>query len=83
MRRKKFHRKPYKNNRERNQTSFGMNHDKMKALEALFKGMTPQDIIAELNSTWIDARYRLVVIGQDNIICDDIVCFKDWEVQDG
>ena len=80
MRRKKFHRKPYKNNRERNQNSFGMNPTKMHAFEQLFKGMTPEEIVKELSEVWIDSRYSLVIVGQDRIVCDDTQLFQGWEV---
>jgi hypothetical protein len=52
-----------------------MSPDKLEALEQLFKGMTPEEIITELNTTWIDARYKLVVVKQS-----EEELFKGWEV---
>jgi hypothetical protein len=73
--RHKIRRNKHHNNRERRQTNTSMSPDKLEALEQLFKGMTPEEILAELNNTWIDARYKLVVVKQS-----EEELFKGWEV---
>lgn len=82
MRRRNSKRVPKRNNRERKQTATGCSEDKLKAFERLFEGMTAEEVVAELNHTWIDARYRVVIIDGHKLIEEDKLqgCFEGWEV---
>ena len=78
---KRRHRKlPKINTREKKQRDFkSVNDNKKLAWQHLFGNMSAEDIILELNSTWIDSRYQLQIINpQEPIVCDGAVLFQGW-----
>ena len=72
--------KKIRSNRDRKQNDRRISEDKLLALEGMFKGMTPHEIVQDLNKNWVDGRWRIVIIDKSNIICDDTCCFEGWRV---
>ena len=81
-RQRKQRRLPKVNQREKKQSNLSLNDRKKEAWEELFGGMTATEIIHELNTLWVDSRYRLVIIGQSELHSDGQELFKGWEVND-
>ena len=82
-RQRKQRRLPKVNQREKKQSNVGLNDRKREAWEEMFKGMTGEEIVADLNSCWIDSRYKFVIVSPvSTILCDKAILFEGWEVND-
>lgn len=50
-----------------------------RAFDRLFKGMSIEEAVAEINAVWIDPRFKLVLVTEEKPAEEDEL-FKGWEV---